>query len=148
MKTVKYILRSYGNYNKLCSYAPGSPPEDYSGASDIEIDGSFDYLGDCFIALYKNSGSLFIAVNEESHDISSVALTHTKQGLNSKLIVDISGRDNIACEYKPEASLKTWLIDFLSFNDYGKSDESCDYGLFLSNILNDVERQKVLLGLE
>ncbi len=147
MEEKKIILRSFNVYSDMCLFSPGSELELLTNG-DTEVDGTFSYLGDCFIGIYKRDNHIFIAVDKNEYPIECLSVLHEKIGLSRLLRVRVDGKEIETCVYKSEFSIKTWFLNIISFNDFYQSEEDYDYGLYISNLIKDKKRQGILLDPE
>ncbi len=148
MSDSKVLLRKFDEHATLCSFEPGNEAEILKAEKGCGADGSFSYLGGELLGLYKRDEALFLAVGKKEYPIQNLHLHHDKDGLNRQLKVVCDGVEIKKYEYKSTFSVKNLLLDIVSFNDFGNSDEDFDFGLFVFNIIHNKERQKIMLNHE
>lgn len=107
----------------------------------VKINGFFDKLDGTLVAIYAFSGHLYLRIGEKSIKIiNEISVSATGSAQNRRLTVsDDSG----------ELASVTYAIESVSISETDPTpfmeNEDFDFGLFVSNVVSNVERKRVVL---
>ena len=114
------------------------------GKAPLKTDGVFAILSTVFVALYCFSQQLFLRIGDDCIPLTSDLVVTVSGDINSrKLRVEKAGVVVAHIDYTLDVS-DQFPNDPTPFVE----DEDFDFGLFVSNISKNSERQRVLLGLD
>lgn len=109
-----------------------------------------DYCGECdlitghFLSHYVCCGELYVRLDDNVSLISDITIQHGVRLGRGMLVIKFPGKEDVHLSYKLLDSWKEFLMIVLSFD---KPDaEDIDYGLFLYNIKNDINRQNIIIN--
>lgn len=114
------------------------------GKAPSKTDGIFAILSTVFVALYCYGQKLFLRIGDDCIPLTSdLIVTVSGDIKDRRLIVEKAGSVIANIDYTLDMS-DQFANDPTSFIE----DEDFDFGLFVSNISKNNERQRVLLGLD
>jgi len=142
----KFPLRSFVNYSDIRVYTVGSGVDELRLSDEEDAVGTFSRIGDDTLCLYRKDGAIYLVVNACEYRLDELEVKLKSKFLKRELLLLKDGMELFRSNYKVDFSLKRFVEDFLAYNDYGFSAESCDYGLFIFNIANDKARQQVFIN--
>lgn len=132
------------NFDSFKEYYSIESKEFCSSDSEVEIIGWYKIIDDTICALFvENSGLCIFWKNEkyfvEDHD--SMTVFNTKFSTVKKIVYMKNGQPVFDLEYEVEENYcKNTSLDYIE-------DEDFDWGLFLSNVINNDARKKNIIAI-
>lgn len=143
-------LQSNETYNEIAEYDHFSGSyliksrDSVSKSSLSNIDGTYAFLSNEFVAIYKFGTEMFVRIGTHSIQlIGDVKITVKGDPASRKLSVKKNKEELVTVNYALNNS-NVYSHDPTPFID----DEDFDFGLFISNIASNESRKRVLLGKE
>lgn len=108
------------------------------------LDGNFSILSGIFVAIFKDGLKIFVVIGDETFQLDDDLIITVKGDESDRLLIVEKGNAVLETVKYSISSKSKIAGDMTPFID----DEDFDFGLFLSNISKNKDRQRVLLGLD
>ncbi|WP_204014234.1 hypothetical protein [Virgisporangium aurantiacum] len=104
-----------------------------SDAGRLPVRGHYGRLDGAIAVFYRFEGDLFVWLRGRSWRATTSFLKWRRDGAKSQLVVSDGGGAKAAVAYETESGIEHDPTPFVE-------DEDFDFGLYVSNVLNDEER--------